>query len=738
MLIFLILGVRTSPRFFRFTYYGWKLCEREESILREMSDPNSDNSKTQAPTPVRRSSRQPVTSNRFNNGDFICEIRPPPKTPKPKQQPQTSKVKDQVEKPIVNEEKSNTETTEAESEKVRRRNEDAQLLLLLSSTDKSPEAKEANESKSEEVKEEKPVVEVKPVRKNRRASKDVGSEVSVVKEPPSVPSLNIPSGLNDSIASAGSPFTPSMMVGSPATGVEASGKRRRIMSIVAREAAETEAELREAKKRKIEEKLLNKQKTLEKQVSTELAKSTKKKPKSKSEGAVKSGKKRTSQQGGKQSEMTEKELKKLKKKKKKEKKRRRLFEEFERLIETSQINVEMIEKELEERKSQKLLKKMFKMQQKFQRDQLAQQQTQQIFFPAITPFDWFNQPSPLPSPAIKPPTQTPLPNKNDSQSLSTLSISSQSAIAAVPVRSNEPICCTVPNCNKQFRKPALLAYHLKYHHYLGQENQQPKSPQTKTTQDITRRDSKDGVVAVMENDQDEDQATKIESSSEDEENTEDDPYEVIHCSCGKNINTGGFMIQCECCLCWQHGDCEKLSSEQQVPDSYLCWLCSQANNQLKKLKYQSWMQSHKSVLDKHERSLKRKMRRKQTDSIVDDKQLERDRLNAINVCSKIYYEISLISYTIEYQMSLVQKIVQKGKKALAERSQQNSGCLDANNSINQTLLTTTKVSASAQLISSIDQAERLNSNVKHLQRCLADKTDILNKKLDGKFFKKIS
>ena len=39
--------------------------------------------------------------------------------------------------------------------------------------------------------------------------------------------------------------------------------------------------------------------------------------------------------------------------------------------------------------------------------------------------------------------------------------------------------------------------------------------------------------------------------------------EVINCLCGV-VEEDGLMIQCELCLCWQHGYCNGIEMENQV------------------------------------------------------------------------------------------------------------------------------------------------------------------------------
>ncbi|XP_058985010.1 uncharacterized protein LOC131805629 [Musca domestica] len=48
--------------------------------------------------------------------------------------------------------------------------------------------------------------------------------------------------------------------------------------------------------------------------------------------------------------------------------------------------------------------------------------------------------------------------------------------------------------------------------------------------------------------------------------------EIINCLC-KYMEEDGLMIQCELCLCWQHGQCHGIENESQVPDKYVCYTC---------------------------------------------------------------------------------------------------------------------------------------------------------------------
>ena len=50
---------------------------------------------------------------------------------------------------------------------------------------------------------------------------------------------------------------------------------------------------------------------------------------------------------------------------------------------------------------------------------------------------------------------------------------------------------------------------------------------------------------------------------EEEEVAKEDEEEVVNCSCGRN-EEDGLMIQCDICLCWQHGMCLDIHKEEEV------------------------------------------------------------------------------------------------------------------------------------------------------------------------------
>lgn len=50
--------------------------------------------------------------------------------------------------------------------------------------------------------------------------------------------------------------------------------------------------------------------------------------------------------------------------------------------------------------------------------------------------------------------------------------------------------------------------------------------------------------------------------------------ELVNCTC-RRVEEDGLMIQCDICLCWQHGYCIGLEDEDPVPEKHVCETCRQ-------------------------------------------------------------------------------------------------------------------------------------------------------------------
>ncbi|XP_025411654.1 uncharacterized protein LOC112684370 isoform X3 [Sipha flava] len=117
--------------------------------------------------------------------------------------------------------------------------------------------------------------------------------------------------------------------------------------------------------------------------------------------------------------------------------------------------------------------------------------------------------------------------------------------------------------------------------------------------------------------------------------------EVINCSCASN-QEDGLMIQCDVCLCWQHGLCNKIASEDQVPDNYVCTSCLNPSKKRQSKQYdylQDWIKEGKiaSVLQhKDERRRKDENILKQSHQLVAEVIEHSNFLHSLLVKTAIY------------------------------------------------------------------------------------------------------
>ncbi|XP_003738388.2 PHD finger protein 20 [Galendromus occidentalis] len=61
--------------------------------------------------------------------------------------------------------------------------------------------------------------------------------------------------------------------------------------------------------------------------------------------------------------------------------------------------------------------------------------------------------------------------------------------------------------------------------------------------------------------------------------------DMVHCPCGVEEESG-LMMQCDLCLCWQHGSCFGLENEKHVPERYVCIACQNARRIVQKQTHQ--------------------------------------------------------------------------------------------------------------------------------------------------------
>jgi PHD finger protein 20 len=67
------------------------------------------------------------------------------------------------------------------------------------------------------------------------------------------------------------------------------------------------------------------------------------------------------------------------------------------------------------------------------------------------------------------------------------------------------------------------------------------------------------------------------------------PAVLYYCCMYLNINV---MFQCDICMCWQHGICNHIETDEEVPDKYVCHICLNPARQRNSRKYahdQDWL-----------------------------------------------------------------------------------------------------------------------------------------------------
>jgi len=71
--------------------------------------------------------------------------------------------------------------------------------------------------------------------------------------------------------------------------------------------------------------------------------------------------------------------------------------------------------------------------------------------------------------------------------------------------------------------------------------------------------------------------------------------ELVNCTC-RRVEEDGLMIQCDICLCWQHGYCAGIEDEDPVPEKHVCETCRQPAGGRTEAKFsldQDWLKEGK-------------------------------------------------------------------------------------------------------------------------------------------------
>ncbi|XP_018424578.1 PREDICTED: PHD finger protein 20 [Nanorana parkeri] len=89
--------------------------------------------------------------------------------------------------------------------------------------------------------------------------------------------------------------------------------------------------------------------------------------------------------------------------------------------------------------------------------------------------------------------------------------------------------------------------------------------------------------SLLWSDEDYNEEIDVTHADDDIDEDEEGNCEIVRCMCEVQ-EENDFMIQCEQCLCWQHGVCMGLL-EDSVPEKYTCYVCQDPPGQRLSLKY---------------------------------------------------------------------------------------------------------------------------------------------------------
>uniref|UniRef100_A0A8C4YAJ0 PHD finger protein 20 n=1 Tax=Gopherus evgoodei TaxID=1825980 RepID=A0A8C4YAJ0_9SAUR len=128
-------------------------------------------------------------------------------------------------------------------------------------------------------------------------------------------------------------------------------------------------------------------------------------------------------------------------------------------------------------------------------------------------------------------------------------------------------------------QPSLREQSKENHIDRSQKKHQERE-RTENEEDTLSESSTD---SLLWSDDDCSQDIDVTTNPDEEFDEEDSDFGIVRCICEVE-EENDFMIQCEECLCWQHGVCMGLL-EDNVPEKYTCYICQDPPGQRSSLKY---------------------------------------------------------------------------------------------------------------------------------------------------------
>ncbi|XP_066417930.1 PHD finger protein 20 isoform X4 [Molothrus aeneus] len=133
--------------------------------------------------------------------------------------------------------------------------------------------------------------------------------------------------------------------------------------------------------------------------------------------------------------------------------------------------------------------------------------------------------------------------------------------------------------NKSFAHPSTLLHCTDSGQHKGRSKANGFYVNTSCTEDDTLSESSMDSLPWSDDDCSQD----VDVTTNPDEEVEESDFEIVRCVCEVR-EENDFMIQCEECLCWQHGVCMGLL-EDNIPEKYTCYICQDPPGQRSSLKY---------------------------------------------------------------------------------------------------------------------------------------------------------
>ncbi|XP_033375034.1 PHD finger protein 20 isoform X12 [Parus major] len=143
----------------------------------------------------------------------------------------------------------------------------------------------------------------------------------------------------------------------------------------------------------------------------------------------------------------------------------------------------------------------------------------------------------------------------------------------------KPVAIKSSSSNKSSAYPSTLLHCTDSGQHKGKAKANGFYMNTSCTEDDTLSESSMDSLPWSDDDCSQD----VDVTTNPDEEVEESDFEIVRCVCEVK-DENDFMIQCEECLCWQHGVCMGLL-EDNIPEKYTCYVCQDPPGQRSSLKY---------------------------------------------------------------------------------------------------------------------------------------------------------